>query len=242
MDLKFLQNTALFKGLSEEETKAILTGLKCVKKEYIKNDIIMNAGCTTDKMGVVLLGSVTIENNDLWGNKTILSHVGPGGFFAETYGLLQNEPMLVDVVANEACRICFLCIGNLQELASSGIPGMVKLMTNLLTISAHKNMTLSGRSFHTAAKTIRGRVMSYLNSLYIRSASAAKDPAPQTPKKTELLIPFDRQQLADYLNVERTALSKKFGRMQKEGLIRFRKNRFVIEQLCRKYCFHRSLF
>ena len=77
---------------------------------------------------------------------------------------------------------------------------------------------LSGRSFHTSPKTIRDRVMSYLNSLYIKQ------------KSREIVIPFDRQQLADYLNVERTALSKELGKMRDDGLISFKKNRFTIEE------------
>ena len=89
-------------------------------------------------------------------------------------------------------------------------------MSNLLTISAHKNLHLSGRSFHTSPKSIRGRVMSYLNSVSIQTG------------KREFDIPFDRQQLADYLNVERTALSKELGKMQKDGYFTVRKNHFLI--------------
>ena len=87
-------------------------------------------------------------------------------------------------------------------------------MTNLLTVATRKNLILSGRSFHTAPKTIRGRVLAYLNSVSLQK------------KNTEFDIPFDRQQLADYLNLERTALSKELGKMQREGLIKCRKNHF----------------
>ena len=90
------------------------------------------------------------------------------------------------------------------------------MTTNLLTISAHKNLHLSGRSFHISPKTVRGRVMAYLNTVSLQKHSKEFD------------IPFDRQQLADYLNLERTALSKELGRMQKEGLIWTRKSHFVV--------------
>jgi CRP-like cAMP-binding protein len=83
-------------------------------------------------------------------------------------------------------------------------------------VSLHKNLVLSGRSFHISPKTIRGRVMSYLNSLYIKTG------------KLDLHIPFDRQQLADYLSVDRTALSKELSKMKKDGLIDYHKNHFVI--------------
>ena len=93
---------------------------------------------------------------------------------------------------------------------------MQKLVTNLLTISAHKNLTLSGRSFHTSPKTIRGRVMAYLNSVSLQKGA------------NEFDIPFDRQQLADYLNLERTALSKELGKMQKDKIISVNRNHFII--------------
>ena len=138
-----------------------------------------------------------------------------GQVFAETYALLQSESMLVDAVANDTCRILFLDIrGLLKTNALEGWQG--KLIRNLLIISAQKNYHLSGRSFHTAPKSIRGRVMAYLNTVALQK------------KKTSFEIPFDRQQLADYLNVERSALSKELGKMQRDGIIKTRKNHFEI--------------
>ena len=161
-------------------------------------------------------GSVTIESNDAWGNRTIISHVGRGQVFAESYAMLDHEPLLVDVTANEDCRILFLRNCGVQTLTGLREAWAMKVVANLLTISAHKNLTLSGRSFHTAPKTIRGRVMSYLNSVSLQTHARAFD------------IPFDRQQLADYLNVERSALSKELGKMERDGLIACRKNHFTI--------------
>ncbi len=126
--------------------------------------------------------------------------------------------MLVDVTASEDCRILFLRSGRIQSLKSSLEPWALKYITNLLMISMHKNLILSGRSFHTAPKTIRGRVMAYLNSVSLQMHSREFD------------IPFDRQQLADYLNLERSALSKELGKMQKDGLVSCRKNHFIILQ------------
>ena len=91
-----------------------------------------------------------------------------------------------------------------------------KLTANLLSISANKNLALTGRSFHTAPKSARARIMAYLNTVSLQKRSREFD------------IPFDRQQLADYLNLERSAMSKELGRMRDEGLIRTRKNHFVL--------------
>ncbi len=211
-----LQNIVIFKNFSIDEIKTALDLLYATSRQYQKGEIILHAGSTTREMGLVLKGSVTIENNDAWGNKSILSHVGKGHFFAETYAYIGTEPLMVDVTANEDCSILFLKIGALQELVSEKNPWAVKLTMNLLTIFSQKNLALSGRSFHISPKTIRGRVMAYLNSLYIKKGTSTFD------------IPFDRQQMADYLNLDRTALSKELGRMRDEGLISFHKNRFTI--------------
>ena len=218
MDTRQLQKSMLFRGMTETEISNALQVLEAREKNFQKSETLLIAGTITERMGLVLEGSVTIESNDVWGNRTIISHVEKGQVFAETYALLENEPMLVDVTASEDCRILFLRSGRIQSLKSSLEPWILKYVTNLLTISMHKNLILSGRSFHTAPKTIRGRVMAYLNSVSLQKHSREFD------------IPFDRQQLADYLNLERSALSKELGKMQRDGLISCRKNHFIILQ------------
>ncbi len=217
MDITQIQTTVLFRGMSTAETNDALNALSAREKSYRKGDVLLLAGDTTDEMGLVLEGSVTVESNDIWGNRTILSLVEPGGFFAETYAYLSNEPLLVDVTANENCRTLFLRIGSIQtQSAKDTASWQKKLIFNLLTISFHKNLILSGRSFHTAPKTVRGRLMSYLNAVSLKQGS------------TEFDIPFNRQQLADYLNVERTALSKELSKMQKDGILITKKNHFKL--------------
>ena len=218
MDTQQLQKTTLFQGMTEAEITEALHVLEAHEKRYEKGEILLTAGSVTERMGLVLVGSVTIESNDIWGNRTIISHVARGQVFAETYALLGNEPMLVDVTANEDCLVLFLGSGGMPIRADTPRPWAWKYVTNLLFLSAHKNRLLSGRSFHTAPKTIRGRVMAYLNSVSLQQRSHEFD------------IPFDRQQLADYLNLERSALSKELGRMQRDGLIACRKNHFTVCQ------------
>lgn len=218
MDTRQLQQSMLFRRMTELEITKALQVLEAHEKSFQKGETLLIAGTITERMGLVLEGSVTIESNDAWGNRTIISHVGQGQVFAETYALLENEPMLVDVTASEDCRVLFLRSGRIQSLKNSLEPWALKYITNLLTISMHKNLILSGRSFHTAPKTIRGRVMAYLNSVSLQKHSREFD------------IPFDRQQLADYLNLERSALSKELGKMQKDKLIFCKKNHFLIRQ------------
>lgn len=218
MDINKIRDTIIFKGMTENEIIDALRGLNAITKRYEKGSTILCAGSTTGSMGLVIDGSVTIENNDIWGNRTILGYVGRNDFFAETYGLLSHEPMLVDVVANEDCKIVFLSISILRTGTLKNEVWASKIVRNLLMISMQKNLALSGRSFHISHKTVRGRVMSYLNSESIRKGKMAFN------------IPFNRQQMADYLNLDRTALSKELGRMKREGLIDFHKNQFQIKK------------
>ena len=215
MDNTILRNTVLFRDMSEDEMCTCLKELKSQEKSYKKDTVILHAGEETDRMGLVLDGSVTIESNDVWGNCTILTHIPAGQFFAETYALLSREVMLVDARANEDCRILFITVGGFFSKFSSS-SWKEKLTRNLLMISAHKNLTLSGRSFHTSPKSARGRILSYLNTVSLQKHSVEFD------------IPFDRQQLADYLNLERTNMSKELGKMQREEIIECRKNHFKL--------------
>lgn len=214
MDTQLLKRSMLFQGLEEEELRDALVALKAEERAYPRGAVILSAGDTTDKMGLVLSGSVTIETSDIWGNRAILSHVGAGQFFAEAFALLEGEPILVDVQVSKDCRVLLL---RPRSLFSHREPWAVKLLHNLLNISLHKNLTLSNRSFHTAPKTARGRIMSYLNSVSLQRHSREFD------------IPFDRQQLADYLNLDRSALSKELGKMREDGILVFHKNHFVLK-------------
>ena len=218
MDINKIRDAIIFQGMTEYEIGEALKGLNASTKRCEKGSTILCTGSTTESMGLVIDGSVTIENNDIWGNRTILGYVGKNDFFAETYGMLSNEPMLVDVVANEDCTIVFLTIAALRSDALRNEPWASKIIGNLLIISTQKNLALSGRSFHISHKTVRGRVMSYLNSESIRKG------------RVTFNIPFNRQQMADYLNLDRTALSKELGRMKREGLIDFHKNQFQIKE------------
>ena len=212
MEIAMLARSMLFHSMTEAEIYATLDALQANEAVYTKGSVIFHAGETTDRMGMVLSGSVTVESTDVWGNRTILALLDTGQFFAEVYALLA-EILLVDVRTVEDCRILFLRPGGIEGNREAWA---VKLFRNLLTISARKNLTLSGRSFHTAPKTARGRIMAYLNTVSLQRHNR------------KFSIPFDRQQMADYLNLDRTALSKELGRMRDEGLIAFRKNRFEI--------------
>ena len=152
-----LSGIVLFRGMTTDETKEALSALFAREKTYKKGGLIMRAGSVTNNMGIVLSGSVSIESVDAWGGCTILSHVPERGFFAETYALLRGEVMLVDVRANEDCRIMLLDMTRLRPGGDESEDWHRKLTANLLSISLQKNLALSARSFHTAPRTIRLR-------------------------------------------------------------------------------------
>ena len=216
MNIKEIMKTPLFINMTKEEVGEVLKELTAYQKDYLKNEYIMCAGDSTKLVGIVLKGAVTIEANDVWGNKTILSHVGENGIFAETYALIPNETMLVDVCANTDSTILFIDMSGILS-KSNMTSWMIKLIKNTLKISMHKNLILSKRSFHISKKGARERLLSYLNTMSLQKHS------------NEFDIPFNRQQLADYLNLERTNMSKELGRMQKDGLIEFKKNHFILK-------------
>lgn len=208
--------TPLFKELDRLDLEKLKACLRAHEEHFGKDELVLHAGSFTGSLGIVLEGSVTIESNDIWGTRTILGYADAGEVFAEAYALLPKEPMLVDVRAHEKCRILFLQIALLGRFLEAQEPWAVKLASRLLLSAARKNLMLSRRSFLIASKSIREKVMAYLNAEAIKHGADTFE------------IPFNRQQLADYLNVERTALSKELSRMRADGYISYRKNRFTI--------------
>lgn len=188
------------------ECKDILNEYSRVKK-YSKNETIYSMQDIPQEIGIVLEGSVNIETVDYLGNVSILSHIEQNQIFAESYALSQT-PMLVYVVACQDSIIQFLHVDALKLCS--------QLQTKLLQISAKKNIYLSQRIFLTSSKSIRSRVLAYLSFEAKQAHSLSFE------------IPFNRQQMANYLNVERSALSKELSKMKKENLLDYHKNRFKL--------------
>ncbi len=214
--MDFISKTPLFRGCTEEDILNMAKHLDFRTDRYKKGDIILRAGSIVTDIGLVLSGSVRIEYTDLWGNKSILGITHAGGVFAESYACIPDEPMMVDAVANEDCNILSISVPRL--FAPCPVCGSQnRLIQNLVMITAEKNLQLSRRSMHTSPKTIRERLFSYFSQQVSAQGS------------NKIVIPFDRQQLADYLNLDRSALSKELGKMRNDGLIEFNKNSFVIK-------------
>lgn len=188
------------------------------ESSYEKNAVIFHTGQMTEEIGVVVNGCIHIENIDLLGNKSILSDISAGQVFAETYAFCE-EPLMVDVVAAADSTILFLNVKKMLLPQYNSYIWQTTMRNNLLISAMHKNLILSQRIFCTTSKTIRGRILTYLSAQALKQNNARS-----------FEIPFDRQQLADYLNVDRSALSKELGKMQEDGIITFRKNFFTIHE------------
>ena len=218
MDFVQISKTVLFQGTRPEDAEAMLKCLEAREKQFQKDETIYYVGDRESELGLVLSGSVLIENDDLWGNRSILDRIGPGQIFAETYACVPGEKLLVTVTAAEKTEVLFLNVGKILRVCTNACSFHARLIRNLLTLSARKNLNLSRRIFHTSAKSIRGRLLSYLSWQAVKQGSREFD------------IPFNRQQLADYLGVDRSAMSAELGKMKREGLIQVDRSHFRMEE------------
>lgn len=214
-------------GMEKSEYKEMLALGGMRQKHFEKNEVILSAGCTTHEIGLVLSGSVNIENLDLWGSKSILSNIGAGQVFGETYAFFR-ETLMVDAVAAQQTDILFWNLDILVHTPHPASTWQPKFIRNLLQISLRKNLALSQRIFCTTPKTIRGRLLVYLSNQAAKAGS------------NYFKIPFDRQGLADYLNVDRSALSKELGKMRDEGILTPGKMRLPYTDclMSRSFMFH----
>lgn len=218
MNYGFLSETKLFGGIKAEEIKDALDCLSAYEKSFKKGEIIYRTGQTVTDMGLVEEGSVNITVNLYWGSSIILGNIEKGKIFAETYAAVSGKEMLCDAVAAEDCRVLFINVGKLLNVCKSTCGFHQKIIHNLLRISAMKNLNLSARMLHTAPKTVRGRLISYFSQMAAETGSR------------EFAIPFSRQELADYIGVDRSALSAELSKMQKDGILTYRKNEFKLNK------------
>ena len=212
-----IRSSQLFSGVSEEELTAMLSCLETRRESFPKDALLLRIGDTADAIGLVLSGSVLVIQEDIWGNRNILSKAGPGQTFAAAYACAPGSVLNVSVVAETAVTVLYLNIKRVLHVCSSACTHHNHIIRNLLGELAEKNLRFSEKLTHMGQRTTRAKLMSYF------SAEA------QRLGKYEFDIPFSRQQLADYLAVERSGLSLELGKMRDEGLLDFHKNHFVLK-------------
>ena len=211
-----LQKCQLFAGITETELKVLLDCLNTRQKRYKKNNLIITAGEKTDSVGIVLSGAVHIIREDYWGKRQIMARIESGKVFGESFAGTVIEPIPVTVVAADETEILFINCKRIISLCSSACAFHARLINNLSLLLAEKNVALLQKMEHITQATTREKLLSYL----CEQARLAG--------KKSFQIPFNREELADYLSVERSAMSAELSRMQKDGLIRYRKNWFEL--------------
>ena len=207
----------LFAGISEEGVDQVLACLSARPRHFDKQAMLIRAG-DAPVMGIVLAGSVHILQEDFWGNRSLLGRAGPGDLFAEAFACAGVLRLPVSVEACEPTDVLLLDAGRLSAVCPAACPHHVQMIRNLLRLMAEKNVGLARKVEHMARRTTRDKLLSYLSAEARRSGGSA------------FSIPFNRQQLADYLAVDRSAMCSELSRLRDEGLLDFHRSAFVLRQ------------
>ena len=215
--LSVLRTSGIFFGISEEETEKMLHCLEVRPETYQKDEYILRAGDRVEAFGVVITGKVMIIQEDFWGNRNILAAVGAGHCFAETFACSPGAVLNLSVISETNVQVLFLNVKRILTTCPSTCSHHSRMIRNLLSELAEKNLRLNEKITHLGQRSRRAKILSYLSAEAQRHGSAEFD------------IAFSRQQLADYLSVDRSGLSMELSRMQEEGLLEYRKKHFVLK-------------
>ena len=215
---KIIKKSALFSGIDTDEISAVLNCLSAKESKFTKDEFVFRSGEKISSVGMVLSGQAHIIKEDFWGNRTIIAEVSAGSLFGETYACVGSEPLGVSVVASENLEILFLDIQKMMNVCTSVCEFHTKLIRNLLSVLAEKNLLLTKKMEHISKRTTRDKLLSYLSAQSLKCG------------KPSFEIPFNRQQLADYLSVDRSAMSNELCKLRDEGILTFQKNSFHLNE------------
>jgi len=209
-----LKNVGLFEGIDAKDMESMLDCVSAEVKKFRKGSIILLTGDKPLYVGVVITGELHITKEDIDGNRSMIAAVAPGQIFAEALCCADITESPVTVTAGVSSSVMLLSFSRLLHTCPNSCAFHSRLIRNMLELIAKKNLLLQDRMDIISLKSIRTKVMRYLEALM--------------PKQgREITIPFNREQLADYLCVERSALSHELARMKRDGLIEYRKNAFI---------------
>ena len=213
---EILTASALFSGIKKEDALSMMHCLGAERKRAFKGEYIFMEGDPAGRIGLVLTGSVRILRDSLDGSRSILSVAGPGSLFAEAIACAGVQEMPVSVEAQEDTDLLLLNVSKILTTCSNSCCFHQSLIRNLLMVVAKKNLLMNRKLRILAHKTTREKLLAYLEE----QAGASRS--------RSFYIPLDRQALADYLGVERSAMSAELGKLQREGILSTRKNYFEL--------------
>ncbi|WP_250278980.1 Crp/Fnr family transcriptional regulator [[Clostridium] colinum] len=214
--IPIIKKSRLFYNVSDDEIKNILKCLAVDVKTYKKGEYIYKVGDTINYLSLVVSGTVHIEKEDFWGNKNILIEICEGEVFGESYACINNEPISINAISSSNSKVILFDIKKAFNPSCPYCSFNTKLIQNLIIALATRNKTITEKFEHLSKRTIRNKLLSYLSEQSIKN------------KSSSFYIYFNRQQLADYLCVDRSAMSKELSKMRKEGLLNFNKNYFEL--------------
>lgn len=214
--LPILQSCALFQDIAANDIPGLLTCLGANLRSFKKQQQILSEGDPADRLGILLTGNAAIVSQDIYGNRSILASVQPGQLFAESFACSGTEFLPVSVVAGEDAAALLIDSRRITQSCSNACGFHNQMIYNLLQAVAARSLEFHQKLEITAHRTTREKLMAYLLS----QAKAAGS--------KEFTIPYDRQELADYLGVERSAMSAELSKLQKEGVLTTNRSHFTL--------------
>lgn len=215
-DFKILEQVSLFNGINSAELSNILECLNGNVRQYPKNQSIIRAGEEITSLGIILTGSVQVVREDVMGNRMIVAGLEEGEIFGETFVCAGLKESPVSVFAMEACRILWISVKKIVSTCATACSFHSRLITNLLELLARKNLYLNSKMELLSKRSMRDKIMSFL-ALQM-----------EQHKNSSFEISLNRNELADYLCIDRSAMSRELSKLRDEGIIEYRKNCFTI--------------
>ena len=212
--LPVLKRTSLFAGVGDSEIEAMMSCLNTRVRSFKKGEYVFRQGEYLSDIAVLAKGTLHIQNDDYWGNRSILGQISVGELFGEAYVAPESGVLHNDVVAIEDSTVVFFDVRRILTTCSSACRFHTMVVQNMFFAISEQNRRLVQKLSHMSKRSTREKLISYL------SEEAKKQ------KSSSLIIPFNRQQLADFLSVDRSAMSNELCKMRNDGLIEFEKNHF----------------
>ena len=214
--IPILKNTKLFSGVEEDEIMSMLPCLKAKFLRYEKGEYVLHQGESIEHIMVLAEGKLHIQCDDYWGNRSIMNLIEEGEIFGEAYAAPESGPFVNDVLAVENSTVIFLNVKQLMTVCSSACRFHSMVVQNLFFTISEKNRKLIQKLGFMSQRTTREKLIAYLSEEARRQKSGT------------FIISFNRQQLADYLSVDRSAMSNELSKMRNEGLLEFKRNSFTL--------------
>ncbi len=214
--IPILKNTSLFFGIDEKDILSMMGCLQAKVRSYKKGEYVFKQGDFINSIAILLDGCLHIQRDDYWGNRSIVNVIGKGELFGEAYIAPKSSALINDVLAIENSVAIFFDINKVLNTCSSACKFHSITVQNLFFAVSEKNRKLVQKLCHMSKRTTREKLISYLSDEAKRKNS------------NSFIIPFNRQQLADFLSVDRSAMSNELCKMRDEGMIEFEKNKFKL--------------